>query len=364
MSVRKSVLDKFVRLGGYEIVKNVKGKWKNISEASRKTGISRPTIYLILKTYPERPDKTLPKYVKEWEDSQALVVLTEKFQRRDFFKTLVSTIREGFVFLGNKDPVTWTEKDYQTIWNSEKFLDQQTGWIKYGKSVDFRRCMRATGRTDLLEKFETKSRTAGAKKLWYLEDSEIVALAPELPTCDMVVQTLRGITEGARHQALCTTTPNKIQEAEKVLMVYESKVDTWVEKIHTDPVMNLICRYIKDFNIKGDQKLHELSYTSYLDKLKDAGVRAGIKKKVTTHIFKHTFVSQAHKHGVSGEVVGEQCNTELRTLQKFYRASDEKKKRHELRGEEYDVMPFNEWVEKIIYPAFEQRYNELRKVRG
>ena len=52
--VRKSLLDKFTRLGGYQIVEKTEdGKWKNIAEASRKTGISRPAIGRLLSEHPE-----------------------------------------------------------------------------------------------------------------------------------------------------------------------------------------------------------------------------------------------------------------------------------------------------------------------
>lgn len=58
--VRKSLLDKFTRLGGYQIVnKTEDGKWKNIAEASRKTGISRPAIARLLGEHPEPPIRQL-----------------------------------------------------------------------------------------------------------------------------------------------------------------------------------------------------------------------------------------------------------------------------------------------------------------
>ena len=75
MRVQKSKLDKFMRLGGYETVRQVKQdkfkeQWRNLSETSRKTGISRPTIYKILEKYPEKPSKIKPKYLNRLEDSK------------------------------------------------------------------------------------------------------------------------------------------------------------------------------------------------------------------------------------------------------------------------------------------------------
>ncbi|MFX0201202.1 MAG: hypothetical protein ACFFCW_34220 [Candidatus Hodarchaeota archaeon] len=60
--VKKTILDRFVKLGGYETVRrNGNRKWRGILGASKRTGLSRPTIYAILEKYPEPPNKTVPK---------------------------------------------------------------------------------------------------------------------------------------------------------------------------------------------------------------------------------------------------------------------------------------------------------------
>ena len=74
MSIRDSKLDTFIKRGGYEIVSQIKrgkrkGKFRGISKASEVTRLSRPTIYKILKEYPEKPSKVKPKYVDNLEDS-------------------------------------------------------------------------------------------------------------------------------------------------------------------------------------------------------------------------------------------------------------------------------------------------------
>jgi len=69
--MKKTTLEQFVKLGGYEIVKKKRnGKWKNISKASKRTGLARPTIYELLEKYPDPPSKTVPKYVEEFENSE------------------------------------------------------------------------------------------------------------------------------------------------------------------------------------------------------------------------------------------------------------------------------------------------------
>jgi hypothetical protein len=75
---------------------------------------------------------------------------------------------------------------------------------------------------------------------------------------------------------------------------------------------------------------------------------------------KHTFVTQASRHGVSAENIVNQTGTELRTLEKFYRAKDEAKLRHEMQGTIYKAIPFHEWI-GTLSPYFRARYGELKQ---
>lgn len=72
-------------------------------------------------------------------------------------------------------------------------------------------------------------------------------------------------------------------------------------------------------------------------------------------ILKHTFVTQASRHGVSAENIVYQTGTELRTLEKFYRARDEASLRHEMQGTEYNTTPFHKWVRKLSTQFKERR---------
>jgi len=48
-------------------------------------------------------------------------------------------------------------------------------------------------------------------------------------------------------------------------------------------------------------------------------------------------------------------------LKRFYRAENIRRIRHELLGEDYGVMPFAEWVEKVLHPHFASRYKEAKE---
>jgi DNA-binding phage protein len=45
--------------------------WKNLSKASKKTGISRPTSYKILEKHPEKPIINKSKTLKQLEKSES-----------------------------------------------------------------------------------------------------------------------------------------------------------------------------------------------------------------------------------------------------------------------------------------------------
>jgi hypothetical protein len=54
--VKKTILERFVAKGGYDIVKKTaKGEWRGIAEASRKTNLGEMTIRRLLKANPTLP---------------------------------------------------------------------------------------------------------------------------------------------------------------------------------------------------------------------------------------------------------------------------------------------------------------------
>ena len=78
-----------------------------------------------------------------------------------------------------------------------------------------------------------------------------------------------------------------------------------------------------DLDLAPKDNLFPRGYDFHFRRLRSAGRRAKLKKVISTHILKHTFVTQASRHGVSAENIVDQTGTELRTLEKFYRAKDE-----------------------------------------
>jgi len=360
--VKKSVLDQFVRLRGYHIVqKRADGGWKRISLASEKTKLSRPTIYRLLKEYPNAPPKALPKYVegfRESEGSQRIKAMYEKKIRS--FKTMEKDIQEAWKLLNKKDPINWNKKDFEKVWNSEQFHDEMAGGFEEHHATHFHNLMRAIDRHDLLGQFKGKKRPAGNKKEWYLNDREIVSLIRHIETVDALLFLNLGIVKGARASSLLWSRPQNLNPKDNTMLDYEPKTKTYITRFVQPCVMKLLQKYVKDFNLQPKDLLFPHSYSYYNNELRKAGKKAGLTKTVSTQILKHTFISQAHKHGVSVETVVDQTGTEPRTIIKYYRAKDEKKIRHELLGEQHDPNSFNEWVERLEL-HFMERYEILRR---
>lgn len=358
--MKKDTLDRFVRLGGYAIVKQKKGKWKNISLASKKTGLSRQTIYTILKNHPQPPSKTKPKYVEEFEESEGYKLLKDLYEKTvapRTFKHRLSHIMDAWKALNKKDPISWSESDFKKIWNMEQFMAEGIGFEEHYAS-SFHVLMKLIDRHDLIPKFRGHKQPAGKKKHWFLHDPEIITMIPCFNEIDTMLFTYSGMVWGARASAMLGVKVKDIYFEDHTVQIYEPKTKQYVSKYPPISLFRLLKRYIKDFNLKPEDKIFPRSYDHYNQRLAEVGKCANLKKTLSTHILKHTFVSQGHRHGLSRETVVDMTGTEDRTIKRYYLSLDEKKIRHETQGLELDVIPFHVWVEGL-HAYFEKRYGQL-----
>jgi len=366
IQISKKTLDQFVKLGGYEIVRfdPKKRRWKGISKASRITKIHRDTITRLLKEFPTKPvKKIMPKYYEDFKESTGYKRLKIAIGHRSWFKNVVRVTLEAFHFLGNKDPIYWTVDDIRKLRSSSlKMRNPITNDIDPNKATELRRALNALGKYDLLPVLKNVPKPPAGKKLeWYLEENDLISMVHNVERPDTLLYFYVGITAGARHSGIMTLTPERIKPAHQEMLIYEPKRKEYVAKIIPSSVIDLLNQYIVDFGFKGDQRIFPMSYARYNRRLKETGEKAGLTSTTTTHILKHTFVSQASFHGVSLDVVSAQTGTDEATLKKFYRAENIRRLRHELLGEEYGVMPFHEWVEKVLHPHFASRYKEIKE---
>jgi integrase len=291
MTVRESKLDRFIRLGGYETVRKIKrgkfkGQWRNLCKASRKTGISRPTIYKILEEYPEKPNKVKPKYLDRLEDS----IGYRRFMRqygikldKNHLQQNIRFMRIAFKMLGNKTPESWTEEDYKKLWYAKEFYSEECKGIDKIIGVHFRRVMRAADCFDLLEKFKYKAPKEGKRKQWFLNEEEIKSLVNVIDEKETLLLLFVGISVGARHQALNDLKLEDVDFNDKVFQVHESKTRDYVLKFPPYAVFDLLKTYVTDLDLAPEDKLFLRGYDYHLRRLRTAGRRAKLNKRVSTH---------------------------------------------------------------------------------
>lgn len=167
-----------------------------------------------------------------------------------------------------------------------------------------------------------------------------------------------GILCGARASAILGVKAKDINFADNSIIVYEPKRKKYLVKFPPLCLFKILKRYIQDHNLQLEDKIFPKGYDFYNNTLKKAGKKAGLTKIVTTHILKHTFVSQGHRHGLSRETVVEQTGTEDRTIKLYYLSVEENKIRQETQGLEFNENAFFEWAENL-HLYFEQKYEDL-----
>ena len=368
--VKKRTLYKFVSQNGYELIER-KGKM----QTSLLLKISRPTINAILKKYPAPPQKTIPKYVFQWEETEGNKLFVEKYQGK--LRTLRMYVRRGMIawlFLRQKDPASWDIEDFRALWKSDKFRDQATGQIRFLDASCMRKWMRAIGKTDLcsLEEFTTKGlkRPKGMRKQWFLEDDEILRLIEAMDRKDLLVSFVVSLLSGGRASSIMKSGVSKargirpidVDDHNNGILMFEPKRQEYILRLFHRKVIELVKRYILDQGIKPNEPLF-LDYNTMRAFFKNTALKAGVSKIVdmrgSWHITKHTFVSQGAYHGLSLEVISEQTGTDANTLMEFYAGIKEKKMRLELLGEKVEIEPFHEWALRVIIQPSIKQYERL-----
>lgn len=366
--VKKTTVHKFVTKNGYDLVERI-GK----TQTSLLLKISRPTINAILKKYPISPQKTIPKYVFQWEETEGNRIFVEKYQGQvKDFKRYIAIGLKAWLFLGKKDPISWDIDDFRAIWRAEEFSDPQTRKMRFETAIALRKWMRAMGKNEFSqgEDFATKrlKRPKGTRKQWFLEDDEIIRLIEAMERTDVLVAFVVDILSGGRASSVMKSKTSKgirpmdVDQRNSSILMFEPKRQQYVSRIFHPRVIDLLKRYVEDNAIKPNEPLFR-HYAIMRKLLKEVAVRAQVSKIAeiagTWHIGKHTFVSQGSYHGLSLEVISEQTGTDANTLMEYYAGIKEKKMRLELLGEKVDIEPFHEWALRVIIQPSIKRYERL-----
>ncbi len=358
--LRKETIEQFVNANGYAIAKT-----QGVTAAAIASRLSRPTVYGILQKYPEQPKRTVPQYVKDFKNTEGAKLFLAKNRNR--IKTWLKVYKVGlrsYLYLGKKDPLTWTVDDYRRLWSYDKFTDSVTKRIRDTAAFSLHLWMRALGKHDLLQQEEFSMRglkRPKSRKSWCLEDANLTSLIKTTKRHSLLLIEEIGVKSGGRISSVLGIRPLDCNFEKNVILMYEPKVQDYIPRFLDEGCMARVKRYIEDYHIAPDRHLFS-SYSTIRKQLKTVAKEANIPQLASmrgaTHIFKHTFVTQGAFHDLSMESISQQTGTNPNTLQDFYVGVKEKKLRHELLGEKLDVLPYHEWV-KTFEPLWSQQYASI-----
>ena len=376
--IKKTTLDKFVKGNGYELVKA-----RGVSHASKTLKISRPTIYAILEAYPEAPNKTIPKYVEEWKQTEGYQFFRDHVKGKVSKSAYYSFINFGldaWRLLHKKDPVSLTLEDYQKLWNYPAFydsyyLEREKEQISYNHACFVRKWINvmaqnpeSPAKAEWVARGSTLFTTKGLKrpkgmyKSRFLEEPEEISL---IEACDnhTFLLWLRLAKESlGRASSTEFMTPADINFRQCTIKMYEPKTEDYLPRLFHASTLKLLDRFITDYSIGRHEKLFP-SYQWIRKQLKDTAERGKVKKitddRVATHIMKHTGITQGALHGLSMEELSEQSGTDPSTLRDFYIGGVQRKLRHSILGEPKEVKEeWHEWIERLD-GVYQKQYEEL-----
>jgi integrase len=359
------------------------GKWKHKKEASEKLGLSRPTIDKWLAQYsqgmPEKPHKTEPKYFQEFAQTECAAKIKELYYDRQLQglsatgQHIYGTLREAWRARIKKDPLTFDLEDFLFFFGTStqapypSFVDPLTNKISFNRAVALRTAMRIGKARDLVNdpKFTTLGlkREAGRRKAWYLEEEEIIKVVNCVNEPDTLMMFYLGLLLGGRFGALQGLRVGAIHRKEGFLTIFESKIAKRkggiVEKDMFDFSLEFVWQYIIDFDIK--ERLFEWDIDEYNERFKRASNEAGLpkEKEMTSHMFKHTCITQMSLHDVDIDVISEYVKTDAATIMQFYRGGG----REKIRAQILDLPRHQEtWKQFVLrlHSYFVARYNHIK----
>ena len=358
--LRKETVERFVKANGYTVALK-----HGVTAAANASGLSRPTVYAILKKHPKQPKRVIPQHIKDYENTEGAKLFLAKNRNR--IETWKQCYRLGFrcyVLLGKKDPFSWSVDDYRRLWMYEKFIDSVTQRTRDTVAFALRLWMKAMGKHDFLQQEEFASKglkRSKSRKSWCLEDEHLTELIKATNNHYLLLIAEIGVKSGGRISSILGIRSLDCNFEKDLIMMYEPKIKAYRPRFLDQGCMSRVKQYIVDYQVTPDKPLFP-SYSTVRKTLKAVAKGVNISQLASmrgaTHIFKHTFVTQGAFHDLSMESISEQTGTNPNTLRDFYVGVKEKKLRHELLGEKLDVLPYHEWV-KTFEPLWGQQYSSI-----
>jgi hypothetical protein len=363
------------------------GKWKRKSEAARKLGMDRKTIDKWLAQYPQgmpqKPKMTEPAYFQQFEQTSSAKVIRGRYydtatkKIKPTGERIFRIAREAWKARNSKDPLTFDLQDFLFFFGTVNqapyppFVDPQTNKIEFNRAVALRVIMKLGRARDLIGdlRFTTKGlkREAGRKRYWYLEQDEIILAVNHINEPDTLLFFYLGILLGGRGNAVRNMLVANIHRQAQSVTIRETKIGKTVEKDLFDFSLEFLWQYVIDFDLK-DRVFH-VELDTLNDRLSTASIKAGLppQKRITSHMLKHTTVTQMGLHGVDIDVISDYVETDPQTLMDFYRGGGKEKIRAQILDLPRTQETWKQFVQKI-HPYFAARYKAIKpyaeKVNG
>lgn len=375
LRIPKSTIEKLFSILRFE---PRSGKWKRKTEASSKTGLSRPTIDKILMLYPQglpqKPKLGEPKYVEVFEQTEAWQRLKDHKYARDIHGCFVT----AWKLLGKKDPLQWSDQDMRDLRKPtvtrHNVTHDNTLFLNLTKDIapehatDIRRGLHALSLYMLEKPLEdVPKRPHGTRQTWYLENSNLIKLCLGAHDVEVLLFSVLDLQCGARPNSMVLIRVSDINWEKNYIHYYENKTKRYIPRFFIAETMTLLRRYVSDLGLKVNEKLFSHPRSYYSDELKKIGFEQGIDLLKTegagAYVLRHTFATQASEHDVSMEIVMKQGGwTDASTLMNHYLFVKTSKMQRELLGVIVEKpLNFGDWIKQFV-PYWEKRYNEIRRV--
>lgn len=355
-------------------------KWKKISEAQRafkerfKKKISRPTIYKLIKMYPEgvvkKAKKIEPRYVAKFENTEAW----RRLRDHKYAKQIKSALLPAWRLLKEKEPLDWSVEDVTRLRSPMIYGRDNILYLSLTKDIapehatNLRRAFEGLALYDLAKPLKkVPKRPVGVRKQWYLENHEILKLINAIKEVSLLIFVVLCIQCGARPSSMVRIKVSDINFEKNYIHYYEPKTREYVPRFFVPETMSLLKRYVSDMRLKLNQRLFPFRQRFYTEKLKDVGREQGVDKLVVkgagAYVLRHTFATQASEHDVSMEVVMKQGNwKDAKTVIDHYMFIKTSKMQRELLGIVVEKPKnFGDWVRQFG-PHWEKRYLEIRPI--
>lgn len=207
--------------------------FKKKAEASRVTGLSRPTIDKLLDAYPQgispKAKKVESKAVEEFNQTETARVIKEVYARRfkhveteawvsdlkEHGRIIYGVLRDAWKMRGKKEPIHFEVDDFLFFWGTSsqappaEFVDPMTGKVSFQKALALRFAMKMNFDPNVKKlvddpRFTTKGlkRPKGLHKHEYLMPDEIVKVVSNINEPDTLMLDYCGTLMGGRFSAL------------------------------------------------------------------------------------------------------------------------------------------------------------------